>query len=454
MPHAMQSSLETLSNLERRINVSVPAEQIEKEITKRLKELEPKIEIPGFRKGKVPANIVKQRFENRVRDDVMGDIIRETYLASLKQEKLEPATWPKIDVTSKHEPNTELSYTATFEVFPEVKLADLSQIIMEKDIGEISDADLEWMLQTLRKQRAKWIEITDQNIAAQAGHKVAIDFDITIESDPPETITNETTEFELGAQQMWQEFEEKIYGHKLNDEFSFSLTFPESHLQRQFAGKKVNYKVKLKKMWHAELPEINDEFAKAMGFEEGGVEALRENVKRFMETQLAQNLEQKNNKLVLEKLYELNPIEIPRSLIESEVRKRIATAEENLKHQLGMKNTPELNREFFTDQVKKDLALGLILSNVIKTQKLEVNPQKMREHLQAMIERGNHKQVAELSQNKEQMDNLRVALLEEEALDYLKQQINFTEKKINYREIFDKKVNTSIQDKDNLLVEE
>lgn len=440
----IQKDIETLSDLERRLKVSVPKEYLEGKVLSKLKGLEPKVNLPGFRKGKVPFNIIKDRFEKGVREEVIADVIKETYFAAIEAEDLRPAYFPAINVMSEGKIGEILEFTATFEIFPEVNLVDFSQISLEREVGEVTEADVDWLIEKMRKQHAVWKEITDPAIIAQAGHKVAVNFDITINGEPPEVITNESLEAELGTKQVWHEFEDKLYGSKAGDELKFSLDFPETHLQKQFAGKKVDYVVRVTKLSSAEIPELNSEFVTKFGVESGDINDLRDNVRKFMENQLNRELDKKVNQLVLDKLCEMHKFELPKKLIEWEINKRKTSVINRFKEyseQGDVKGLDNLfNADYFEAQVKKDLALGLIISQIIKDQKLEVDPHRMRVALQEIIDSGDTKQINELTQNKARVEEMKTALLEEDAINYVKQKINFAEKKVTYKDVYDIKL--------------
>jgi len=275
----MQVSIETLEGLERKMTVQIPSERVSDAVEKKLKDLSKTVRIDGFRPGKVPMKVVQQKFGGHVRQEVIGDVIQSSYQEALIQEKVRPAGMPSIDSVSSEE-KQDMSYTATFEVYPEVEELDLKSIEVEKATVEISDKDFEAMLQKLREQRKTWKET---KAAAKTGYQVMVDFEGRIDGELFDGGAGKDMAVEIGAGQMLAEFETGLEGIKAGEQRTVEVNFPEDYHGADVAGKKAEFTLKASKVSKPELPEIDDEFAKGFGVEDGDLEKMRSDVRANME---------------------------------------------------------------------------------------------------------------------------------------------------------------------------
>jgi trigger factor len=371
----MQVSVETTEGLERRMTVEVPEERVGKQVEERLKRLARTTRMKGFRPGKVPMKVVKQRYEDEVRHEVVGEVIQATYYEAIAQENLRPAGMPNIE--PKNIESGNLEYVATFEVFPEITPASLEGTEFEKITASVSDADVDKVIENLRKQRTEWKEV---DRASQEGDRVTADFKGSIGGEPFKGGEGKDVPITLGSGSMIPGFEEGLTGLKAGDEKTVKVTFPEDYGHDEVAGKDAEFEVKVHKVEEGHLPEVDEEFVKAFGVEDGSVDKLREEVRKNMERELDQTLRAQNKQAVMDKLLEVNSLEVPKALIESESR----TLMDQMRQQMHIPQGKEfsLDPSMFADQAERRVKLGLILSEVIKSNELKASPEAVREQVE------------------------------------------------------------------------
>lgn len=373
----MQVSVEATGGLERRMTVQVPEERVEKEVEGRLQRLARTAKLKGFRPGKVPMNVVKSHYGAQVRQEVVGDVIQSSFYEAVVKENLRPAGLPTIEPKSL-EAGKSLEYTATFEVMPEVEPASLSGVKLEKVSAEVSDADVDAMLETLRKQRTRW-EAVER--AAKEGDRVVIDFKGTIDGTEFQGNEGKQVPVVIGAKRMITGFEEGLVGAKTNDSLTLDLKFPEEYGYKEVAGKPVQFAVTVHRVEEPHLPELDDEFAKSFAITEGGVEALRKEVRQNMERELEQAVTGRVKQAVMDKLLELNAIDLPKALIKQEAEQLAAQMRQNMHIPAG-KSGVNLDSAMFEDQARRRVSLGLVLSEIIKRNELKADAAKVREQVE------------------------------------------------------------------------
>lgn len=422
----MQVTLEKLSGLKRKLKIVIPAERASAAIQKKLKELAATIKMPGFRPGKVPFDTIKQRYSGSVRAEILEDLIRDSYIKAIKEQELKPAGHPKIEDVSFKD-NEPISFSATIEVYPEIKLADFSEVTLEKHTAKISDAEIDEVLNRVRKERATWQEITDKSHQAQADNQVTVTFTVTELEDPDvKPSTEKDVTFILGNGSMWPEFEKNIYSMQVDEIKKYILEFPKTHVDEKLAGKKAEFEVQMHKICSPLLPELDDEFAAQLGIKEGGLEKLKEQIRIQLENNLQANLKESFRDAVLKKLLEINPIEIPQILIENDLDRMAHNA----------KSKKEFPREKFTAQAKDNAALGLLLSTVIDVNSLKVEPQELQDEIMKIASAypDANKILNNIISNEKHLMEIQANLLEQKALDFLASQATVTEKEISYKD--------------------
>ena len=368
----MQVSVETTQGLERRMTVGVPAETVNDEIKKRLKQLASTQRIPGFRPGKVPLTVIKQRYGKPVRHEVLTEVMQRSFYEAIVQEKLTPAGPPRVE---PRDGEGELfEFDAIFEVYPEVAVSDLSSLELEVVNAEVADADVDIMLDTLRKQRADWEKVRRM---AKKGDMVVIDFEGSIDGETFEGGKGESVSVVLGEGKMLPDFENGLLKIKANEERDIEVSFPEDYQAEALAGKTATFKIKTHEVKGQKLPELDEEFIKQFGIEDGDVDALKAEVRKNMNRELAQTLKTRIKTEVLDKLANANELELPKSMIDQEVER----LREQMMKQMGDRNVtelPELPATLFEEQAVKRVTLGLVVAEIIKTNELKADADKVR----------------------------------------------------------------------------
>jgi trigger factor len=432
----MQVSVETTQGLERTLTISVAAEVFEKEFDGRIRQLSKTQRVDGFRPGKVPASVIMKRFGPAVENEVAGEVMQRNFFEAVVAEKLNPAGAPKVEPKARKK-GEEFVFTATFEVYPEVTLADLAELTVEKETAEVTEADLDKMIETLRKQHATWSEVETDSVD---GNQVTVDFEGSIDGEVFEGGKAEGFQIELGSGRMIPGFESGIVGNKAGSEFSIEVNFPEEYHAENLKGKAATFAIKLIKVEEQILPEITEEFVKKFGVESGELETLKGDVKQNMQRELDQVLKNGVKDVVLTALVEGNELEVPNALVESEVEVLRKQAMERYAQQMDPNNLPELPAELFKEQAVKRVKVGLLLGEVIKTNELKVDQEKVSSLIEtAASAYENPAEVVEYyKNNKEMMQNMENVALEEQAVDFIIEKAKVSEVNKSFDEVMNK----------------
>jgi trigger factor len=429
----MQVSVETTSGLERRMTVEVPKEKIEQEVKSRLKNLASRAKLDGFRPGKVPMKVIEKRYGSQVQQEVMGEVMQSSFYEALSQEKLVPAGQPHIEPKTMSDDAKGLEFTATFEVYPEITLADMNQLNVEKPVAEISDEDIDKMVDTIRKQQTAYKTAEKKS---ESGDRVVIDFEGKLGDEPFEGGKAEEYPVELGTNRMIPGFEEQLMGVEAGQETTLSVKFPEDYPASNLAGKDATFDVKVHRVEQAELPELDDDFATQMGVKEGGLQAFREQVKENMQRELDNTIKKQLKQKVMDSLLENNQFDVPKALVDNEIQAFV----EQRKQAMGQQHA-EIEPSVFEEQARQRVSLGLILSEIIKQHEIKASPAKIREIVEGIA--ASYEAPEEVIKyyygNKQRMNEIENYALEEEAVDWVLSQANVTEKKVTFDEIMNPK---------------
>ncbi|WP_420553804.1 trigger factor [Neptuniibacter marinus] len=428
----MQVSVETTSGLERLMTISVPAERIDQDVTKRIQQTARTVKIDGFRPGKVPVKVVKQRYGKGIREEVLGQVVQESFYQALQQEEINPAGTPSIDFTKDVE-GENLEYTAKFEVYPSIELADFSSVEIEKKSAEVKDADLDQMIETLRKQQADWVEVERE---AAMDDRLRIDFEGFIDGEAFDGGQGEGMDLVLGSNTMIPGFETGLVGAKAGDEVEIKVTFPESYQAENLQGKDAVFKVKVASVSEQVLAELNEEFFSKFGLEDKTEEAFRAEVGKNMARELKQALKMKLKDQVFSKLLEINVIDVPSALVDGEI--------DNLRRQAVMQfagpdsdmDPNALPKEMFTDQADRRVKIGLLMQEVIKVNELEAEEARVRETLEEMAETYQDPQqvIDWYMGNEEMLGQIKGLVLEEQVVDKLLATAKVSEVSVSYED--------------------
>lgn len=427
----MQVSIESTSSLERRMTIGVPATEIENAVTARLQEAAKTVKINGFRKGKIPMSVIRKRFGRGVRQEVLGEVMSKSYYDAINQEKLKPAGQPKIEAKTMDE-GKDLEFIAVFEVYPEVELSDFSKIKVEKLSAEVSAKDIDKMIETLREQRQTWDEVKRQ---AKKGDMLTIDYTGRIDGKEFQGGSAEGSNLILGSDRMIPGFEKGLLKKKSGETVILDLEFPEDYRNQEVAGKAVQFEVLVNKVAAPVLPELNEEFFAVFGIEEGGEEAFRKEVAENMARELKNASRTKLKNQVIESLIKQNKIDIPASLVAAEIN----TLRQQALQQFGGKQLDPslLPDELFREQAERRVALGLILGEVIKQNKLKADPARVRSMIEELAStyESPDEVVSWYYSNQEQLTSVQSAALEDQAFDLILEQAQVKEKTVSYDEL-------------------
>lgn len=429
----MQVSIETTTGLERRMTIGVPAAEVENAVAARLNEAARTVKINGFRKGKIPLKVIKNRFGKGVRQEVLGEIMSRSYYAAVTGQKLKPAGQPKIEPKSLDE-GKDIEFVATFEVYPEVTLSDFGKIKAEKLVAAVTDKDIDTMIENLRQQRQEWEEVKRQ---ARKDDMVNIDYEGTIDGEVFDGGKGSNTNLVLGSDRMIKGFETGLLKAKAGDDVSLALTFPEQYRNQDLAGKPVVFKVTVNKVSAPKLPELNDEFFAAFGVDEGGEAGFRKEVAANMERELKKASKNRLKTSVMDVLLEQNTVDVPSALVGSEIDVLRQQALQQFGQGAQNLDPSLLPDELFREQAEKRVKLGLILGEVIKQKGLRADAARVREAIEdiAATYETPEEVVNYYYSNKEQLDTVESAVLEDQVFDLIAEQAQIKERKVSYQEL-------------------
>ncbi|MFI7857670.1 trigger factor [Pseudomonas promysalinigenes] len=425
----MQVSVENTSALERRMTIAVPAERVENEVNKRLQQTAKRAKVAGFRPGKVPMSVIRQRFEADARQEAFGDLVQASFYEAIVEQKLNPAGAPAVEPKS-FEKGKDLEFVAIFEVFPEFTVAGFDSINVERLSAEVADADLDNMLEVLRKQNTRF-EAVER--AAQNEDQVNIDFVGKIDGEEFAGGSAKGTQLVLGSGRMIPGFEDGLVGAKAGEERVVNVTFPEDYQNLDLAGKAAEFTITVNSVSAPVLPELNEEFFAQFGIKESTLEGFRTEVRKNMERELRQAIKTKVKNQVMDGLLAANPIEVPKALLENEVNRLRVQAVQ----QFGGNIKPEqLPAELFEEQAKRRVVLGLIVAEVVKQFELKPDEGKVREMIEEMASAYQEPEqvISWYYKNDQQMNEVRSVVLEEQVVDTVLQKATVTDKSVSYED--------------------
>jgi trigger factor len=369
----MQVSVEAGEGLERKLKIQIPTETVDMQVESRLKSMLPRVKIDGFRPGKVPLKVVRQHYGEQVFQEVAGELMQNSFRDALAQENLNPAGDPSISTDSLKQ-GEPLEFTVTFEVYPEIELAPVTGMKLEKIKSSVTDADVDKMIETLRKQRSSWTEVER---AAGDNDKVTVDFRGMVDGEAFDGGSAESVPVVIGSGSMIPGFEDNLRGLKAGDETTFKVNFPDDYKAEHLAGKEAEFAVTVKTVEEPSLPDVDEEFARSFGIEDGGTEKLREDIRGNMERELENRIRTEMKNAVMDMLIEANPIDVPAAIVSQE-------AETLQKQTAAQVPGSEQSVESYTDDATRRVKLGLILAEVVKAAAIQPDAEKVRERVEAM----------------------------------------------------------------------
>jgi len=374
----MQVSVESTGTLERKMTVAVPAERVDQEVKKRLQSLSRTVNLPGFRPGKVPAKVVENKYGSKVRQEVMDEVTRSSFYEALTAEKLQPAGMPIFEPKPVDE-SESIEFTATFEVFPEVELASFDGVSVEKPAAEITESDIDGMIDKMRRQRVEWEEVTR---GAQLEDQLVVDFVGSVDGEKFAGGEGENVTLVLGSSSFIPGFEDQLVGCSKGDETTVSVTFPDPYQAAELAGKEAQFAVTIKSVSEAKLPEVNEDFAKNFGID--SLESLRGELSKSMQYELDQAIKGKTKQAVMDMLFEKNSLELPKSLVDDEIDALMNQMKANLSKQGVPVEGLDLDGKMYEDQARRRVTLSLLISEIVKSNGLKASPEKIRETVETV----------------------------------------------------------------------
>ncbi len=379
----MAVNVETLDKLERKITLTLPVNVIQSEVDSRLKRLARTVKMDGFRPGKVPMNVVTQRYGYSVHYEVMNDKVGEAFAQAANEAKLRVAGQPKI-TEKEQSAEGELAFDAVFEVFPEVKIADLATAEVEKLSAEVSESAVDKTLEILRKQRRTFAQ-RPHDAAAAEGDRVTVDFEGKIDGEPFQGGKADDFQFVVGEGQMLKEFEEAVRGMKAGESKTFPLAFPADYHGKDVAGKQADFMVTIKKIEAAHLPEVNEALAKSLGIADATVEGLRADIRKNLEREVRFRLLARNKQGVMDALVSKAELDLPKSSVQAEVDRMIEGARADLK-QRGMKDADKapIPDDMFRPQAERRVRLGLVVAELVRAHDLHAKPEQIKTHVEEL----------------------------------------------------------------------
>lgn len=425
----MQVSVELGEGLERKLTVQVPAETIDKEVESRLNSMRSRVKIDGFRPGKVPLNVVKQQYGASVIQEVVGEVMQTSLRDAVVQESLNPAGNPTIEPKSM-EPGKPLEYVATFEVYPEITLNDISKLEIDRATAEVTDADVDTMIDTLQKQRTTF-ETVER--ASKDGDQLTVDFVGSVDGEAFEGGKAEGVPVVLGSKSMIPGFEENLAAKSAGDEFVFEVNFPDDYHAENLKGKLASFDTKVIAVAEPKVAELDDEFAKSFGVEDGSMETLRADIRDNMTRELQSKLQEAVKKNVMDKLLDANDVQVPKALVDHECENLQKQMTESGNLQQGM----SLPKELFEGEAKRRVGLGLVIGEVVKKSELKPDADRVTAKIEEISKTYEDPQevVNHYSNNPQLKQGIEGLVMEEMVVDWIVEQAKVTDAPTSFQEL-------------------
>ena len=429
----MQVSVETTNGLERKITVVIEEERLSSVIDGRLQDMTKTVKVKGFRQGKVPLKIVKQQYAEQVRQEVVGDVLQSTLYEAIGQEKLNPAGQPRVD-SIKSDPGQGMEYSALFEVYPEVELGDLSKETVEKPVTELTDADVDEMIETVRGQHKEWVSVDS---AAKEGDQLNINFKGMIDGELfPGGEANDMS-IELGSGRMIKGFEEGLIGAKAGDDVTLNVTFPDDYQAEELAGKPAQFDTHVNKVEEAKLPELNDEFATKLGIKDASIENMKKEIRTSMQQELDNRLNTKLKSSVMDALINAHEFDVPMPLVDQEAEAIKNNMLENLKQQGMQDQGLQLDASMFKDQAIRRVKLGLIMSEIVKSEKIEADDASVKAKVDEIAAPYEQPQqvVDYYNADKQRLAEIKALVTEEQVVDWAMEKAKVVDKSVTFKDM-------------------
>ena len=426
----MQVSVEQTSALERRMEVSVPKERIEQAVDERLKRVSRTAKLKGFRPGKAPLKVIRQQFGAQVRQEVLTELMQSSFAEAVTEQKLSPAAGPRIEPIAAG-PGEDLKYRAIFEIFPEITLKGVEGLAVTRPAADVTEGDVDAMVQNLREQRPKF-EIVDR--VSRETDRVTMDFIGLVDGEPFEGSKGEDVAVLLGGGRMLKDFENGVLGMKAGEDKQVDVRYPDDYHNKALAGKVAKFDVHMKTVEEKRLPDLDDAFCLEYGVTEGGIAQLRSEVTENMKRELEQNIRARVKQQLLDELLEANPVEVPKSLVDAQVREmQIDTA-----RRIGAKDASQVPApEPFVEPARRRVALGMLVGELIRTRGLKLDRDRVEARLAGMA--GGYPDpeavLKAYRQNADAMRQVENMVIEEQVVDFLLEHAKVTDQAATFKEV-------------------
>jgi trigger factor len=426
----MQVSVTATGGLERRLEVAIPAAEIDGEVTQRLNKISRTARLKGFRPGKAPIAVIRQQYGDQVHGEVINDLMRSSFSEAVAREKLNPAGGPRIEPIAMG-PGSDLKYAAVFEVLPEVRLKPVTDLAIQKPVAAVGDKDLEAMLDTLRAQRPAFNEVAR---GAAQNDRVNVSFTGTIDGVEFEGGSGNNVAITIGSGQVMKEFEDSLLGAKAGDSREADATFGADHPKKELAGKQAHFSIQVGKVEEQSPAPLDEAFAKSFGIEDGSLDNLRSEVRANMERELNEAIRQNLRGQVLEALYTQNPLELPRQLVEETIQE----LQVEMLRRAGVRDAKQLPpRDPFEMPARRRVALGLLMSELVRNAGIKVSREAVQEKLNELAASYSNPDEVRRAylQNADMMRQIESQVLEEQAIDWVLGQAKVTDKPSSFSEL-------------------
>lgn len=426
----MQVSVTSVNGLERRLEVTLPGEQVSREVDERLKHLARTVRLHGFRQGKVPLAVVRRQYGSQVHMEAVSELMERSFSEAVTQQNLRPAAGPRLEPLQV-EPGTELKYAAVFEVLPQISLKPLSDIAIERPTASVSEEDVDQMIESMRRQKPIF---TSVERPAEASDRVWINYEGKIDGELFPGGKGDDLKVILGAGNVLKELDEALHGMKVGDSKTVNARFPDDYGAKTVAGKEAVFQVEVTKVESQTLPTVDEAFAESFGVTEGGVAELRSGVRQSMEREVGDAAHGRVRNQLLDALYAANPLELPRVLIDEQIRE----LQVQMLRRAGVQQLEQLPpKEPYEEPARRRVALGLLMGEIVRSQAMRVERSRVAARLEATV--ANHPDPEALKrqylQSKEAMEQIESAALEDQAIDWLLTQVKVTDKALTFKEL-------------------
>ena len=426
----MQVSVTAVNGLERRLEVTLPGEQVSREVDQRLKQLARTVRLHGFRQGKVPLAVVRRQYGSQVHMEAVSDLMERSFSEAVTQQNLRPAAGPRLEPLQV-EPGSELRYAAVFEVLPQITVQPLESIAVERPTATVSAADVDQMIDSMRRQKPIFTPVERPAIATD---RVWINYEGRIDGELFPGGKGDDLKVILGAGSVLKELDEALHGMQVGESKTVDARFPEDYGAKTVAGKAAVFQVSVTKIESQSLPEVDAAFAESFGVSEGGVEELRNGVQLSMEREVSEAAHARVRNQLLDALYQANPLELPRVLIDEQIRE----LQVQMLRRAGVQQLDQLPpKEPYEEPARRRVALGLLMGEIVRSQALRVERARVTARLEALVATHPDPEAAKRQylQSREAMEQIESAALEDQAIEWLLTQVKVTDKPATFKEL-------------------